>query len=263
MKLISEPLSLLKRIVLGVIGTLGIGLILEVLIRTRVISGAGLPLPSAVVRQGYHLLGNTAFLTQVFYTLREWMLGLLIASVVGVILGGLMGAIPTVFTMFSLPVEVLRPLPAIAIGPLLLLLLGTSMLPMSLTVAAACVWPILFNAMYAMRSVDPVAVQTAKTMHVSPLGIMARVRLPASLPFMFTGIRVSASIGLIVAVSVELLLGSGGGIGGYILLASTSASNLDVVYAATAVTGLLGVLVSGLFALADRAAFGWKKGLAQ
>jgi NitT/TauT family transport system permease protein len=92
---------------------------------------------------------------------------------------------------------------------------------------------------------------------------MTQVRLPAALPFMFTGIRVAASIGLIVAVSAELLFGAGNGIGGYILLASTSASNLDAVYAATLIAGVLGVLVSGAFAVLDKVAFGWKKGLAQ
>ncbi|WP_310961306.1 ABC transporter permease [Nocardioides terrisoli] len=263
MQLIHDPLPRRHEIILGVVGVVGVLFLGEVLIRTHVISGAGLPLPSAVAEQAWTLLGNGDFWTQIAYTLREWMVGLLIAAVVGVVLGGLMGASRTVFTMFSLPVEILRPLPSIAIGPLLVLLIGEGMLPLALTVAIACLWPILFNSMYAARAVDPVAIQTARTLHVSPFGIMTRVRLPAALPFMFTGIRVSASIGLIVAVSAELLFGSGKGIGGYILLQSTSAANLDAVYAATLVAGVLGVMVSTAFAVVDRVAFGWKEGLAQ
>jgi NitT/TauT family transport system permease protein len=262
-KLIHEPLPRRTEAVLGVVGVLGTALAFEVLTRTHVISGVGLPLPSAVAEQSWSLLGDGQFWTQILFTLREWMLGLLIAAIVGVVLGGLMGASRIVFTMFSLPVEILRPLPAIAVGPLLVLLLGSGMLPLSLTVAIACTWPILYNAMYAARAVDPVAIETARTMRISPLGIAAKVRLPAALPFMFTGVRVAASIGLIVAVSAELLFGTGTGIGGYILLASTSASNLDAVYAATLVAGVLGVLVSIVFALADRLLFGWKVGLAQ
>lgn len=263
MQLIHEPLSRRRQTILGVVGVLGSALVLELAIRGNVLTGAGLPLPSAVAEQAWQLLGNDDFLTQIFFTMREWMLGLLIASVVGVVLGGLMGAVTTVFTMFALPVEILRPLPAIAIGPLLVLLLGAGMMPLSLTVAVACTWPVLFNSLYAVRAVDPVAIQTARTLHISSLEIMTRVRLPAALPFMFTGIRVAASIGLIVAVSAELLFGAGNGIGGYILLASTNASSLDAVYAATLVAGVLGVLVSAAFALLDRVAFGWKKGLAQ
>jgi len=263
MQLIHEPLSRRNEVALGIVGVLGSALVLEVLIRLDIITGSGLPLPSAVADQAWGLLGDNDFWTQIFYTLREWMLGLLIASVVGVVLGGLMGASRTVFKLFSLTVEILRPLPAIAVGPLLVLLISDGMLPMALTVAIACTWPILFNSMYAAQAVDPVAIQTARTLHVSPLGILAQIRLPAALPFMFTGIRVAASIGLIVAVSAELLFGGGVGIGGYILLASTSASNLDAVYAATLVAGVMGVLVSILFAAADRLLFGWKVGLAQ
>lgn len=263
MQLIHEPLSRRTEAALGVAGVLGSVLVPELLIRLGVVSGSGLPLPSAVADQAWGLLGDQDFWTQILYTLREWMLGLVIASVVGVVLGGLMGASRTVFKLFSLTVEILRPLPAIAVGPLLVLLIGGGMLPMALTVAIACTWPILFNSMYAAKAVDPVAIQTARTLHVSPLGILAQVRLPAALPFMFTGIRVAASIGLIVAISAELLFGGGVGIGGYILLASTSASNLDAVYAATLVAGVLGVLVSVLFAVADRLLFGWKVGLSQ
>jgi NitT/TauT family transport system permease protein len=191
------------------------------------------------------------------------MLGLAIATVVGVVLGGLMGAFPVAFTMFELPVEILRPLPSIAIGPILVLLLGSGLLPLALTVALACLWPILFNTMYGVRATDPVAIQTARTLHLSSLAISARIRVPNALPFVFTGVRVAASIGLIVAVSAELLFGSGAGIGGYILVQSTSAANLDLVYAATLVAGILGVLVSGGLALVDRYAFPWKGGLSQ
>lgn len=263
MDLIHDPLPLGRRIILGVVGVVGTAAVVEGLIRGHIIGGVGLPLPSAVMRQAFHLIGDGAFDSQILYTLREWMLGLLIASVVGVVLGGLMGASKTIFEMCTLVVEVLRPLPAIAVGPLLVLVIGTGMLPLSLTVALACLWPILFNAMYGVRAVDPLMIQTARTLHVPSAGIMSRVRLPAALPFMFTGIRVSASIGLIVAVSAELLIGSGSGIGGYILLVSANAANLDVVYAATLVTGVMGVLVSGVFALVDRYAFAWKKGLSQ
>lgn len=263
MQLISEPLSRRHEVTLGIVGVVGVVVLGELLIRLHIVSGAGLPLPSAVGEQAWSLLGDGHFWEQILFTLREWMLGLLIAAVLGVVLGGLMGAVPVVFTLFLLPVEILRPLPSIAIGPLLVLLIGAGMLPLSLTVAIACMWPILFNAMYAARAVDPVAIQTARTLHISKFGILTQVRLPAALPFMFTGIRVAASIGLIVAVSAELLFGSGKGIGGYILLASTNASDLDAVYAATLVAGVMGVLVSAAFAGIDKVVFAWKQGLAQ
>jgi NitT/TauT family transport system permease protein len=263
MRLIKDEIGGRARVVLGVAGVVGAGVLGEALVRGGLITTAGIPLPSAVLAEAGTLLADGEFLEQIFFTLREWMLGVLIATAVGVVLGALMGAVTKVFVMFEPTVEMLRPLPSIAVGPLLVLLLGSGMLPLALTVAVACLWPIMFNTIYGVRSVDSVAVQTARTLHISPLGIIAKIRLPSALPFVFTGVRVAASIGLIVAVSAELLIGDGSGIGGYILVQSTSSTNLDLVYAATLVAGVLGVLVSMAFALIDKLVFGWRKGLAQ
>lgn len=259
----ADPLPQRQRIVLGCVGLLGTAALAELMLRTGVVSAVGLALPSVVAAQAGQLLVDDTFQQAVSFTLREWALGLGLAALVGTILGGLMGASRTIAVMFELPVEMLRPLPSIAIGPVLVLLFGSGMLPNSLTVAVACVWPILFNAMYGVQSVDKTAVQTAKTLRLSPWTIATKVKLPAALPFVFTGLRVSASIGLIVAVSVELLIGAGNGIGGFILVNSTSGANLDVVYAATLTGGILGVAISLVLGGAERLAFPWKAGLAQ
>ena len=105
--------------------------------------------------------------------------------------------------------------------------------------------------------------QTARTFGLSGIAILRRIKIPSALPFAFTGIRIAASIGLIVAVSAELLIGNGQGIGGYILLNSANATNLDTVYAATLVAGVLGLVVSTVFTALDNKVFAWKKGLAQ
>lgn len=262
-KLGADPLNTRDRVLLGCLGLVGTAFLGEVLLRTGVVSAVGLALPSVVLAEAGGLLADDGFLEAVGFTVRELALGLGLATVVGTLLGGLMGASRTAAVMFELPVESLRPLPSIAVGPVLVLLLGSGMLPNAITVSVASLWPILFNAMYGVQAVDKTAVQTAKTLRLSSWTIATRVKLPAALPFVFTGVRVSASIGLIVAVSVELLIGSGAGIGGFILLASTSGSNLDVVYAATLIGGILGVLISLVLGGLERLAFPWKAGLAQ
>ncbi|NLU82218.1 ABC transporter permease subunit [Rhodococcus sp. HNM0569] len=263
MSLLAEPLSRGKQVAYGVAGVVGTAMVAELVLRSGVIDKPGLPVPTNVVRGVGSLLGEDSFWQGVSFTLQEWMLGLAFATVAGVVLGGLMGAFSKVFVAFELPVEVFRVLPSVAVGPVLVLLIGAGMLPLSITVALACVWPILLNTMYGVRGTDATAVQTARTLGLSSLGILARIKIPSALPFAFTGIRVSASIGLIVAVSAELLIGNGEGIGGYILVNSANSTNLDVVYAATVVAGVLGVVVSGVFAVVDNKVFAWKKGLAQ
>ncbi|WP_026927713.1 ABC transporter permease [Granulicoccus phenolivorans] len=262
MNLLREPYSRNRQIMLGVVGVVGSMAVAELLLRT-VFTKPGLPVPSKVLLGAVGLFGDPQFWQAVGFTLVEWMLGLALATVAGVLLGGAMGASRIVRIMFELPVEAFRVLPSIALGPILVLLLGAGMLPLSITVALACVWPILLNTMYGVRGADTTAIQTARSFGVSEIGIVWRVTLPAALPFAFTGVRIAASIGLIVAVSAELLIGSGTGIGGYILSNSANAANLDLVYAATLVAGVIGVLVSLAMAALDNGLFGWKKGLAQ
>lgn len=263
MKLLHEPLSGRSPAILGAIGIAGSALVAEVAVRSDVLGVVGLPLPSAVIGGVVDLLPNGVFWTEVLFTLGEWMLGLVIATVVGVLVGGLMGAFRSAFLAFEWPVESLRVLPSVAVGPILVLLIGAGMLPLSLTVALSCVWPILLNTMYGVRSTDATAVMTARTFGNGDLAVLRKVKIPSALPFAFTGVRIAASIGLLVAVSAELLIGNGSGIGGYILENTANATNLDLVYAATLVAGLLGVLVNLLLAKVDDLVFGWKRGLAQ
>lgn len=262
MKLIHEPLSPYRQAVLGVVGVVGTAAVVEVLMRT-VVTKEGLPVPSRVLGSLGPLFADSQFWQAVGFTLAEWMLALLMATVVGVLVGSAMGASRAAMITFELPVEAFRVLPSIALGPILVLLLGQGMLPLSITVALACVWPILLNTMYGVKGADTTAVQTARSFGLSRAAVVRRVILPSALPFAFTGVRVAASIGLIVAVSAELLVGSGSGIGGYILVGSANATNLDLVYAATLVAGVLGVLVSMLMSVVDAVVFDWKKGLAQ
>lgn len=262
MQLIHEPLSGRRQAVLGVIGVIGVTATAE-LLTGAVLDKEGLPVPSRVVGSLGELFADATFWEAVGFTLAEWMLGLALAAVAGVLVGASMGASRAAMLTFSLPVEAFRVLPSIALGPILVLLLGQGMLPLAITVALACVWPILLNTMYGVKGADTTAIQTAESFGLPRHQVVRRVILPSALPFAFTGVRVAASIGLIVAVSAELLVGAGDGIGGYILVGSANATNLDLVYAATLVAGVLGVLVSLVMSLIDIKVFAWKKGLAQ
>lgn len=263
MKTIREPLSLPQSVILGVLGILGTGLVAELILRSDLISTEGLPIPSQVLGGAVDLLPDGDFWHEVGFTLGEWGLGMLMATVVGVLLGGLMGAFKSWYIAFEWPVEAFRVLPSVAIAPILVLIAGRGMVPLSLAVALACIWPILLNTMYGVRGVDPTAVNTARSFGLNELQILTRIKIPAALPFAFTGVRISASIGLLVAVSVELLVGDGSGIGGFILTQSATSVNLDIVYAATIIAGIIGVLVNLVMAGADALFFGWKKGLDQ
>src|SRR5699024_11017307 len=119
-----------RQAVLGVLGVVGVAAVVELLMRT-VVTKPGLPVPSRIVGSLGELFSDGTFWEAVGFTMAEWMIALLMATVVGVLVGAAMGASTAAKITFTLPVEAFRVLPSIALGPILVLLLGNGMLPLS------------------------------------------------------------------------------------------------------------------------------------
>ena len=102
-------------------------------------------------------------------------------------------------------------------------------------IAIACVWPLLLGARGGVRAVDPLQVDTARSFGLGPVAIVRRVVLPGDVPAIVTALRLSASLGLVVAVGAQLISGSPGL--GSLLVSSQNAGRNDVVWACLLVTG--------------------------
>ncbi len=156
-------------------------------------------------------------------------------------------------------VEFLRPIPSVALIPLAILLFGQGLQLKTSLIAYASFWPLLFNTVYGVQDVDPIAKDTARSFGLGRLAVLGRVTLPAASPFIATGVRVASAIALILAISTELLAGAAGGIGSFILRASSGGGNADLVYAATAMTGVLGLVLNWALLLVERRALAWQQ----
>jgi NitT/TauT family transport system permease protein len=184
--------------------------------------------------------------------------GLVLASVISIPLGVLIGTSHLAYRMVSPLIEFMRPIPSVALIPLGILLWGQGFSMKVILVAYATIWPILFNTVYGVHDVDPIAVQTAHCFGLKRGAILRRINLPSAAPFIFTGIRISASIGLIVVVGCELLASAQSGIGSYILFVSSSGGHMDSVLAGAAIAGLVGAVINGVLELLDRRFFAWR-----
>lgn len=204
------------------------------------------------------LLVNPVFLGDIGATVLAWAAGLGIATVVGVGLGLVLGSFRLANEAASAAIEFLRPIPSVALIPVAILVFGQDADMKIALVVYASIWPILFNTIYGVRDVDPIAKETARTFRLSRVAVLTRVSLPSAAPFAFTGIRISAAIALIVAISAELLAGSADGIGAFILRTSSGGGDTALVFGGTIVAGLLGVLVNLLLVGAERLLFRWK-----
>ena len=233
-------------------------LVVELAARAGLISSARLPTPFTIIAAMADQAMTADFWSDIWVTVRAAGLGLALGTVGGVLLGALMSSNRWLDAAVSPIVNAIRPLPGIAYAPLLGTALGRGIESRSAVVAIACLWPVLFNTYYGLSSVDPVARQTARSFGESRLGVLRRVSFPAASPFIFTGVRVSASLALLVAVATEIVLPDGRGIGGIIAGSVFAAQDLEVIYAATLFSGVLSLCVNGGLTYVDHRFFGWK-----
>ena len=144
--------------------------------------------------------------------------GLLLSLVVGVLLGFLMATSRQAERFFDPLVSLLYPLPKTALVPLTMVWLGVTDKAAILVIFLAALLPIVVNTYHGVRSVDRVLIWSARSLGTSERRLFARVVVPASLPYIWNGLRIALPISFIVVISVELVaskVGIGNLINGY------------------------------------------------
>jgi len=247
----------------GALGLLGLFLVAEVVSRSGIVNEAFLPPASVVLMRVVELLVDPAFLGQVGATLQAWAIGLAICIAVSVTIGVLLGSSRAAYSASRAVIEFIRPIPSVALIPLAMLVLGNDAEMKIALIVFSTSWPVLFNTIYGMHDVDPVAKLTAKSFGKGRAATLFTVSLPSAAPFIFTGIRIAASVALIVAISAELLAGASDGLGRWMLDAGATGNRPDLVYAATIIAGLLGLAINFLLQLVERRFLSWQPALRQ
>jgi NitT/TauT family transport system permease protein len=238
----------------GAVGALVLFAVLEVVTRAELLSST-LPPASTVLGETVELLSRGDFLTAALETLRAAVVGLGLAAAVAIPVGLLLGWGRTAYKGAIGVIELLRPIPSVALIPLGILLFGRDETKVPLVVYAS-LWPILFNTIYGIRSVDPVAVDTARAFGLGRWKVGTRVYLRAASPFIFTGVKIAASLAVILAVSSELIAGGTDGIGVWMLAAQANGDQTRA-FAVTVVAGLIGLVVHLTLTAAERRLFAW------
>ena len=160
-------------------------------------------------------------------------------------------------------IEFLRPIPSVALIPLAMLVLGNDAEMKIALIVFSTSWPVLFNTIYGMHDVDPIAKLTAKSFGRGRVSTLFTVSLPSAAPFIFTGVRIAASVALIVAISAELLAGASEGLGRWMLDAGATGNRPDLVYAATLIAGLIGLVINAVLVVLERRFLSWQPALRQ
>jgi ABC-type nitrate/sulfonate/bicarbonate transport system permease component len=227
---------------LGVAGLAGAAALWELLPTSGAVNSRYLPPFHQVADSFAHLLGRGSFWTALAETARGWALGLAIAMVAGLVAGIVIGSVPVLRTLTASTIEFLRPIPSVALIPLVVLLYGSRIQSGLILVVYAAFWQVLVQVMYGVADVDPVVRDTARSYRFSRRTILRTVVWPTALPYVMTGFRLAAAVALILEITAELLVGVPG-LGKLITRAQESGAHAPM-YALIVVVGLLGVLVN-------------------
>ena len=227
--------------------------------RLGIISRSALPLVSSVLWRTVLLAGSGRFLADFGATVWAWAVGMTVTVAVGVPLGVLLGSLPGVRVATRAIVEFLRPIPSVALIPLVSLLLGPGLRLAVTLIVYGAVWPVLYNTIAGIDDVDPVAQETNRAFGFSRLQAVWMVSLPSAAPFIGTGIRLASSVALILDIATGYITGpiNGPGIGAYIAQQSTGGDDLTVILAATVWAGILGLVLDLLLTGLQRRLLRW------
>jgi NitT/TauT family transport system permease protein len=241
----------------GAVGAVAFFAVLELVTRLQIVNPAFLPPASSILRTAFDLLGQSHFLSDILSTLRSWIIGLALATAVGVPVGVLLGASELSYRLVRPLIELLRPMPSVVLIPLAILVWGGGLEMEVIIVAYGCIWPILFNTIYGVHDLDPVARDTARSFGFSRAKVLARVAVPSAAAPIITGIRLASTFALVLAVTVELVTPSVGGLGSYIALAQSSGTRPELVYASTVIAGFVGLVINLGGSAVERRLIGW------
>ena len=224
----------------------GLLLAWELAVRTGLIAYDFVPAPSAVLRGFMELARDGVLWPDIVHTLVSVAIGWAVAMIVGIALGLWLGFSPFARRFFAASLEILRPLPGIAFAPVALLLFGFSRQTELAIIILPVIWPVMVNTMGGIANVQPRLVDVGRTLRLSRFAIVCRLLLPAALPSIVVGARISLALALVMAIVAEIV-GNPEGLG-YAIVREQQSLHPDYMFANIAIVGVLGMLLNtGVF----------------
>lgn len=188
-------------------------------------------------------------------TLITWSIGLVLSVVLAVVLGAIIGLVPFLRRYTRSTIEFLRPIPSVAIIPIAIMSFGPNRDASLVIVVFATFWQVFIQVLYGVADVDPVARDTQRSFGLGALQRFVHLVFPTALPYLMTGIRLGATVALILAVTGELIIGVPGI--GRMLTQRATAGDYAGVYAMVVTAGLLALVINLGIRVIERRVLAW------
>ena len=189
-------------------------------------------------------------------TLYRVAIGYVIGSAAAVLLGLLLGRVTVWDKLLRPPIEMVRTLPGPALLPPLILLLGVGDALKIVVIALGAFFPVFVNAYSGVKSIDSTLLLTARTFRLSRGVTLRRIIVPAALPSIAAGMRISISLALTVGVIAEMISGASGL--GFYLMSMQFALRADAMYATVILLAGTGYVLNRLFVHGEERLIFWR-----
>jgi putative hydroxymethylpyrimidine transport system permease protein len=199
---------------------------------------------------------RTLLAENAWVTLREILLGILVALVVGLAFAAAMNRWRVVRDATYPLIVASQTIPIVVIAPIMVVWFGFGISPKVMLVALFCFFPITVNTLDGLRSVDPEAVKLMRSLDASRWQRFRRLEAPSALPNVFTGIKIAVVFAPIAAVFAEWA-GSSSGLG-HLIQSDTANFEVARQFATVAVLSAMALALIGLTALAERRVVTWR-----
>ncbi len=229
-------------------------LLWEIGMRTSGVQSDSLAPPSQIAVAFWSALGDGTLLRRTGETLRTALAGLAIGGGSALVLSVVLGLFPPAARLARFSIEVLRPVPAVALIPVAILTLGFGYAMEIFLVAFATFWPVLIYGHAAIVNIEPQLIDLARVLRLNPIARVGKIVLPATLPRYFVAFRLAMAVALIVAVTVEIAANPLGL--GHELMTAAQSLHPDLMFALVLWIGLIGWGLNGLLLIAQRRLFG-------
>jgi len=183
-------------------------------------------------------LVSGVFLIATLETFQAALLGFAVAALIGLAIGIVLGLLPWLEDIVGPSIDVMRPVPSVALIPLTLMVFGFGVRMEATVVAFACLWPILIVTIAAVRGIDISLLNVARVLEMPAGARLFKIILPAALGRIAVGLQLSLAISLIVAVTVEIVLNPRGL--GHGMMSAQQAMRFDQMYAQLLWIGVVG-----------------------
>ena len=241
----------------GFLSILGGLLLWEALARLLLENELLIPPPSSVLRSMWQLTLSGALNQHFLATLLEFAYGLTTACLIGIMIGYLMGMYSWLDELLDPWIATLYSIPVIAFVPLIIIWFGIGMFSKIIVVFKITVVAVILNTAAGIKTIDPVWLEVSKSSRLTPWETTYKIRLPATLPYIITGIRLGVGRALLGVIVAELMAANAGL--GYLLRDASETWDSPKLFVAVTLLAVMGLVSFTLIKKAEQKLAPWRE----